>query len=59
MRIYRGGAAALDLLHRYHADYLVIGPDERNTMQPDVDYFNAEFRLVLQTANYQIFAVPG
>ncbi|HLB78404.1 MAG TPA: hypothetical protein VJO72_15345, partial [Candidatus Dormibacteraeota bacterium] len=59
LRIYRGGAAALDLLHRYHADYLVIGPDERNTMQPDVDYFNAEFRLVLQTANYQIFAVPG
>ena len=58
-RIYRGGAAALDLLHRYHADYVVIGPDERNTMQPDVDYFNAEFRLVLHTANYQIFAVPG
>jgi len=59
LRIYQGGANALDLLHRYHADYVVIGPDERSTMQPNVDYFSARFRLVLQTANYQIYAVPG
>ncbi|TMF21270.1 MAG: hypothetical protein E6I31_09440 [Chloroflexi bacterium] len=58
-KIYQGGAPALDLLHRYHADYVVIGPEERTAMQPAVDYFNAQFRLLLHTANYAIYAVPA
>jgi len=58
-KIYQGGAPALDLLHRYHADYVVIGPEERTAMQPAVDYFNGQFRLLLHTANYAIYAVPA
>ena len=57
-RIYTGDAAALDLLHRYHVAYVVIGPDERSVLQANVDNFNAQFRLVLHTANYEIYAVP-
>jgi len=57
-RIYSGDAAALELLHRYHVAYVVIGPDERSTLHANVDYFNAGFQLALHTANYEIYAVP-
>jgi len=57
-RIYNGGPQALDLLHRYRADYVVIGPSETTAFRPNVDYFRAQFRMVLHTANYQIYAVP-
>jgi uncharacterized membrane protein len=57
-RIYGGGPQALDLLRHYHADYVVIGPSERSNFHPNLDYFGAQFRLVLHTANYAIYAVP-
>jgi hypothetical protein len=58
-RIYGGGSVALALLYHYHASYLVVGPNERATLHPNLDYFNANFRLVLQSPNYQIYQVPG
>jgi uncharacterized membrane protein len=57
-RIYSGGAMALELLHQYHADYVVVGPNEMATLHPNLDYFNTTLRLVLHTANYQVYAVP-
>ncbi|HEV3096486.1 MAG TPA: hypothetical protein VG104_05015 [Candidatus Dormibacteraeota bacterium] len=57
-RIYDGGATALELLHHYHADYVVIGPNEMATLHPNLDYFNTDFRLALHTAHYEIYAVP-
>jgi len=57
-RIYHGGAAALELLHHYHADYVLVGPNEIATLHPNLDYFNTTFRLALHTANYQVYAVP-
>jgi len=57
-RIYAGGATALDLLHQYHADYVVVGPNEMTTLRPNLDYFNTTFQLALHTASYQIYAVP-
>jgi hypothetical protein len=56
-RIYRGGPEAAALLGHYHADYIVIGPTERTVFQPDANYFNAQFRLVLHTPHYDIYAV--
>jgi hypothetical protein len=58
-RIYSGGPQALDLLRHYHADYVVIGPNETNTYHPNVDYFGTKFQLVFHTANYAIYAVPS
>jgi hypothetical protein len=57
-RIYNGGPQALDLLRHYRADYVVIGPSEATTYHPNVDYFGTQFKLVLHTANYAIYAVP-
>ena len=56
-RIYKGVPETLDLLSRYHADYIVIGPNERTVFQPNIDYFNAQFRLLLHTQNYDVYAV--
>jgi hypothetical protein len=58
-RIYAGGPMALTLLHQYHVDYVVVGPNETATLHPNLDYFNATFRRVLHTANYAIYAVPA
>ena len=58
-RIYGGGSGALALLSHYHVRYVVVGPSERATLHPNVDYFNATFRLVLHSPNYQIYEVPG
>jgi hypothetical protein len=58
-RIFAGGPSSLSLLHRYRIDYLVIGPEERRSLSPNQDYFDTQFRLVLRTANYSIYAVPG
>jgi len=57
-QIYLGGAAAVDLLHRYHADYVVVGPDELATWHANLTYFNARFGVVLRTPNYIVFRVP-
>jgi hypothetical protein len=56
-RIYKGGPEAAALLSYYHADYIVIGPAERAAIRPNIDYFNAQFRLVLHTPNYDVYAV--
>jgi len=58
-RIYNGGPVALELIRRYHADYIVIGPNERSTFHPNIDYFKTQFRLLLHTPNYDIYAVPA
>jgi hypothetical protein len=58
-RIYNGGPVALDLMRHYHADYLLIGPNERSNFHPNVDYFKAQFRLLLHTPNYDVYAVPA
>ena len=57
-RIYNGGPQALDLLHHYHADFVVIGPNETTTYHPNVAYFGTQFRLLIHTPTYAIYAVP-
>ena len=56
--IYRGGGGALQLLHHYHIDYVLVGPNEMATLNPNLEYFSTSLRLTLHTANYQVFAVP-
>jgi hypothetical protein len=58
-KIYGGGTQTLALLRRYHIDYVVIGPSERATLNPNLAYFSSNFRLALHTPNYEIYAVPG
>ncbi|MDQ6712669.1 MAG: hypothetical protein M3Z28_05705 [Candidatus Dormibacteraeota bacterium] len=56
-RIYGGGPQLPALLSRYHVDYIVIGPAERSAFQPNINYFNAQFRRLLHTPNYDVYAV--
>ena len=56
-RIYHGDPRTPEILRFYRVDYIVIGPTERSDLKPNIDYFNAEFRLVLHTLNYDIYAV--
>ena len=58
-RIYLGDASAVDLLHRYHAEYVVVGPDERVSMHANTAYFDARFPVLLKTLNYTIYRVPS
>ena len=55
--IYQGGPESLALLRLYHADYIVIGPRERNDYHPNADVFKAQFHLLLHTTNYDVYAV--
>ena len=50
-KIYQGNFG-----ETYGADYLVIGPDERQQW-PNLNeaYFKANFPLVLETGEYQVF----
>jgi hypothetical protein len=57
--IYQGGPNTLDLLRRYHAQYVVIGPDEIANQHANSDYFNARFQVLLRTQNYTIYRVPA
>ena len=57
--IYQGGPNTLDLLHRYHAQYVVIGPDEIANQHANSDYFNARFPVLLRSQNYTIYRVPA
>ncbi len=58
-RIYRGDPATLDLLHHYHADYVLVGPNELTILHANVDYFNAQFPVLLKTATYTVYRVPA
>ena len=40
-RIYEGAADTRALLRRYHVDFIVMGPDERETFRPNDDLFAA------------------
>jgi uncharacterized membrane protein len=57
--IYQGGPNTLDLLRRYHAQYVVIGPDEIANQHANIDYFNARFPVLLRTQSYTIYRVPA
>jgi uncharacterized membrane protein len=57
--IYQGSPNAINLLHKYHADYVVIGPDEVASLHANADYFNAGFPVLLRTQNYTVYRVPG
>jgi hypothetical protein len=45
------------LLQKYGVDYVVIGPDERERFEADLEGYRARFPTLLRTENYEIFAV--
>jgi hypothetical protein len=58
-KIYRGEPDALALLHRYHVNYVMVGPEELTVWAADWRYFDSHFPLALQTDHYRIYRVPA
>lgn len=47
------------LLAKYNIDYVVIGPVEREQLQPNVKAFRQRYPQIITTPNYEIFAVSA
>lgn len=56
-RIYAGEPDALDLLHRYQVDYVVVSPVERNNLTVN-DAFFAALPVVAEAGQYRLHEVP-
>jgi hypothetical protein len=55
--IYSLGADAEELLEEYSVDYVVIGPNERESMAANAEAFRSRYRSVIVTESYEVFAV--
>lgn len=56
-RIYAGEPDAMDLLHRYRVDYVVVSPVERNSLTVN-DAFFAALPVVAEAGQYRLHEVP-
>ena len=55
-QIYRGGPEAVTLLDKYGIDYVLISPEERNTLTPNEGFF-ARFPMVADFGQYKVYDV--
>lgn len=54
--MYRGGSATLSLLEKYGIEYVLISPEERNTLAPNEDFFK-RFSVIAEAGPYKIYRV--
>jgi hypothetical protein len=55
-RIYAGGGVAEILLRKYNVDYVLISPEERNTLQADENFFS-KFPVIAEAGQYRVYKV--
>ncbi|MGQ0542811.1 MAG: hypothetical protein ACT4O9_13310 [Blastocatellia bacterium] len=55
-QMYRGGPAALGLLEKYGIDYVLISPEERNTLAPNEEFFK-RFPVIAEAGQYKVYKV--
>ncbi|MEO8648810.1 MAG: hypothetical protein ABI539_06555 [Acidobacteriota bacterium] len=55
-RIYRGGAAADQLMEKYGIEYVLISPEEKNTLSPNEMYFS-KFPVTAESGAYRVYKV--
>lgn len=55
-QIYRGGPQAAALMEKYGIDYVLVSPEERNTLTPNEAYFS-RFPVVAEFGQYKVFDV--
>ena len=55
-QIYRGGPQAAILMDKYGIDYVLISPEERNTLTPNEQYF-LRFPTVADFGQYKVYDV--
>lgn len=57
--LYAFGDDAARIIAEYGLDYLVLGPNERETLGANVDALRAAFPTIITTENYEILDLDG
>ncbi len=55
-RIYEGGAAAEVLLQKYNIGYILISPEERNSLTVNEPYF-AKYPILAESGQYRVYKI--
>ncbi len=55
--IYALAANTPALLEKYNVEYVVIGPNERQNLKPNVEAFRSRYQRIINTGNYEVFKV--
>ena len=55
-QMYRGGPAALGLLEKYGIEYVLISPEERNTLGPNEAFFS-RYPVIAEAGQYKVYKV--
>ena len=55
-QIYQGGGVADILLKKYNVDYVLVSPEERNTLKANEDYFK-KFPVLAEAGQYRVYKV--
>ncbi|MGH9946302.1 MAG: hypothetical protein ACRD6X_03795 [Pyrinomonadaceae bacterium] len=55
-QMYRGGPSALALMQKYAIEYVLISPEERNTLSPNEAFFS-RFPVITESGQYKVYDV--
>lgn len=55
-QIYQGGGVADILLKKYNVDYVLVSPEERNTLKANEEYFK-KFPVLAEAGQYRVYKV--
>ncbi|MBP9663944.1 MAG: hypothetical protein KBD94_04935 [Pyrinomonadaceae bacterium] len=55
-RIYEGGGVAEMLLRQYNIDYVLVSPEEKNTLKANEEFFK-KYPLVAEAGQYRVYKV--
>jgi hypothetical protein len=55
-QMYRGGPATLGLLEKYGIEYVLMSPEERNTLGPNEVFFS-RYPVVAEAGQYKVYKV--
>ena len=56
--IYKGGPNADQLLQKYNIDYVMLTTEEKDTVQPNEDYFK-KFQIIAESGPYKVYKVKN
>lgn len=57
-QMFIGAPNALDLLHQYRVNYVLVGPEELSTWHANQGFFDRSLPLLTRTAHYRVYIVP-
>ena len=57
IQMYQGGDQAVELFNRYSIDYVIIGPHEINSLNPNLAWFDQNFEIAFSTPTTNIHIV--